>query len=280
MSGPSRQTQETVNKPWGPQEEAYKNLFASAESAFGMTPKTPFAGDYFAPPTAAQLSGAESVKAAAPGMSVGFPEIRNLGVAQARGDFLSPESNPFLAATIEAAINPVLKKYTQNIFPAIDDASISGGAYGGARQSIEQEKAAEDFGAESSRVAAQIAYDNYLKERAIQQQTPQLLNAANELSLAPGNTLLGVGGVEQGWDQDVLAGEYQRWLDSQSAPWAGLDKFAAALGAGGFGSQTQTLEKQANPLTEILQGLVGGAGLVRSFANPFRNLVPSAVGMY
>lgn len=268
MSGPSKETQE--NKPWGPQEEAYKRLFAAGEAAFGATPKDPFTGDLYADPTEAQRTGVDWLKGLAPGLGSGVDLIRDLATKTVRGDFLKPESNPFLSSMLQVALDPVTKAFTEVALPSIEDASIAAGAYGGASQNLLKQAAAADFSKAGTDATTKIAYDNYLRERGNQMAAPQLFSDANTFATAPAEAMLAAGDLEQRWGQGELDSNYQKWLDLQEAPWRGLDKLAGILGAGGFGTSVRT--KESNPLAEIIQGLSGVAGLAGSFMNPAAGL--------
>jgi hypothetical protein len=262
MSGKSTTTVE--NKPWGPEEQAYKDLYASATSAFNSVDKNPYGGEYFAAPNADQQAGLASLKDAAGNMG-GGQELQDLAKSQINGDFL--KMTPELSGMIKAALDPITRKYSEVLLPGARDAAISGGAYGGARQDLQENQILQDYGNEASNTTANIAFQNYANERGIQQNSGNLLNQAHSLMEDPGKTLFSVGDTEQGWDQQQLAAEYQKWADAQSAPFNGMDKYAAILGSGGFGTQTQT--KSSNPIAEVLQGLAGGLGLIGSFGNPF-----------
>lgn len=238
MSGPSKT--ETKNEPWAPAQPSWLKLISEGNAAYDATSKTPFEGDYYAGPSDAFRTDLAS--------------SRDLARRTQAGDFLSPESNPFLAGAINAAINPVKRTLQESILPGIDDAAISSGAYGGARQGVEQNKALVNFDEAATDATSRISYDNYLRERQNQQGAT--------------NTLLGLGTTEQNWAQGQLASDYQKYQDTQTAPWNGLDKLLQIL-AGTSGFSTQTTTKSSNPLTEILQALAGGAGLATSFFNPF-----------
>lgn len=243
---------ETKVEPWDKAQPTWMKLLTEGNTAYDATSKDPFGGEYYAGPSDAYRADLGS--------------SRDLYRRTLGGDFLSPESNPFLQGAIDAALRPVQNRLTNDILPMIDDAAISGGAYGGARQGIEQNRALSDFSTAATDTTSRISYDNYLKERQNQQGAT--------------GKLLGLGEIEQGWEQGGLAGEYQKWQDQQTAPWNGISQLLSILaGTSGFATTTQT--QQSNPIAELLQGLGGGASLISSLfgAAPLAGLLGGAAGV-
>jgi hypothetical protein len=82
-----------------------------------------------------------------------------------RGDYLNPNSNPFLKASVDRATGAVSRDYTRNVLPNLGSAAIRSGAYGGSRQGIMEGLAAGEYAREASDAAQNIYAQNYQSER-------------------------------------------------------------------------------------------------------------------
>lgn len=195
MSGGSPDTVTQINKtePWKEAKPHYLELYKAAEDAFQATPNTPFAGNYLAQPGADQHASLAQLQGVAPNLGQGAAELRNLGINTARGDFLS--GGPYMEGAINAALNPIQERYQNQIIPQLQDAAVGAGAYGGNALDIEEGNLAQQWLKESTDISSRIMFDNYARERQLQQGAPGLLNAANSLELMPGTMGLQFGEI-------------------------------------------------------------------------------------
>lgn len=246
MKSPAKTTQ--VSEPNEMQKPHYQKLYDAAGQAFD---KTQAAGSTYVGPNQAQLDAVNQIKALSGTLGTGSQEMRDLALSQLRGDWLSPDTNPYIKDVAAAALRPIQERFDANRL-AISDMAIAQGAYGGSRQDLQELKALSDFTRDSGDITSSIYGNNYANERMIQQNSGNLLDRANALQLAGPTALMGAGATEQGWAQEARNAEVM-------APWAGMSELASVLGSGGFGSSTTTQQKASNPLLGILQGLMGGA---------------------
>ena len=95
--------------------------------------------------------------------------------ATMRGDYLSPDSNPFLADAIRAAQDPVLEAFSQDILPGITGQFGGGFGLGGSAAINATRRAGEDVSDALSRDAT-LAYANaYQQERGLQEGATQFM---------------------------------------------------------------------------------------------------------
>lgn len=268
----TKTTQE--NSPWGPAQGYYKDLYKKAETAFEKTQANPFEGDIWAGPNQTQRDAIGQVKAAAPGLSAGADPLRKLAMSQLNGDWLSPAKNPHIRGVVDAALRPVQEGFDRNKL-AITDQAIAQGAYGGARQDLEQLKALEGYNRTAGDISSGVYAQNYANERGIQQNSGSLLDQANLLALAGPTALAGAGAQEQAWDQGALDAALKQWQMQQGHNWAGMSEFADVLGSGGFGTATKT-EPGPNKMLGALQGLMGGASTGASMGMGIQGLTAGA----
>lgn len=241
------------------QQANYSDLWKQAQDAFNRTDRSGQMNRF-------EQQGQEAAMRAAGNAGQGAPELRNLALAQIRGDYLNPESNPNLRGAMDAAVNPIQLRLQRQIMPGISDRAVQQGAYGGSRQGVAEGIAAGEFARESLDAANRIAYENYARERDIQQRSAPMLAQAGELDLAGSRIMAALG-----------QGERNRLAE---APWTGMDKYAQILGAGGFrrdsgtgseltnGTTTTTGTPAGGGLGGAISGGLGGASALSAFGPP------------
>lgn len=261
--GGTKQT--TQQGPWKEAAPYYKDLFSSAGTAYGATPKTPYTGPFYADPNKTQLEAVGQLTKAAPGLATGVPEIRNYGLDVLGGKYLDLNNNPYFGAAAEGAIRPVQQKYQQEIIPQINSNAIQLGAYGGGRQGLALGSAAEGFTRAAGDITGQMALNAYNTERGYQQAAPGLFGIANQLALAYPQALAAAGEQMYQWDQNKVNEAIAKWNELKSAPWAGLGEYANILGTGGF-SSTTTKTQGASPAQQFAQTVLGLPALATAFS--------------
>lgn len=260
MGGKKEQKQVTTsqNDPWAPLVPHLNTLFSQGQQALANTPKT---GDQiYAGPNQDQLTAADWIRSAAPGLSTGSNELRQLGQDTIAGKYLDPDSNPWLKKSVEAAIGLNTRNLNESILPGLADQSILGGAYGGSGYGVAQGLAVDRANTTNTNASVNAYNQNYQLERDRQMGAGTLLDQANQLALAPGTVLGGLGDMVQGWEQKRLDA-------NTAAPWNGLDRYAALLGLGtGFGSNTTTQTAPGKSgFGSFLSGATGGASAGSAF---------------
>lgn len=260
MAGKKENKQVTTsnNDPWAPLVPHLTSLFTQGQTALNNTPKS--AESTYAGPNQNQLTAADWIKNVAPGLSTGAADLRQLGVDTIQGKYLDPATNPWLEKSVQGAIDLNTRNLNTAILPALADQAIMGGAYGGSGYGVAQGMAVNDANTANTNAATGAYAQNYQLERDRQMGAGTLLDQANQLSLAPGTVLGGLGDMEQGWAQNQLDANI-------AAPWNGLDRYAALLGLGtGFGANTTT---QTTPgksgFGSFLSGATGGASAGAAF---------------
>jgi hypothetical protein len=274
-SQPKTVTQQTVQDkaPWGPAQPYFLDLYEKTSQALGETNKNPFTGDFLAQPTATTQEGLQSLTNAA--RSTGIPTANNsfidMAGATARGDYLDPNKNPFIKSVVDAASRPVTERFTNTVLPAISDQAIAQGAYGGSRQDVQQNQAADDLARTLSEMSSGMYMQNYMTERENQFKVPSMLGQSFDISTLPGQALLNVGNMQQQQNQAALDNERQKFMEVKQAPWYGLGEAAQILSQGGFstvtGTQTGPNPNYVDPFTNFMKMALGGASTVASMGS-------------
>lgn len=97
------------------------------------------------------------------------------------GDFLSPESNPFLQQTIDAATRPVKQAFEEFVIPNLETSFSQAGQQIQSEGSLpflqEVSKAGRDLTKTIGDISSNITSANFARERAIQSQAPAAATA-------------------------------------------------------------------------------------------------------
>lgn len=261
-----------------------------ARSGFGEVPRTPFTGDFFAEATPQDWGTVNDLYGLSGQIGSGAGAVRDYGNDLLSGKYLDPSTNPWIAAATAAALRPVEEKYFDVLVPALEDAAIAGGAYGGARQGIEQLNLANNFTREAGDLASSIYFQNYNNERAYQQSAPEYLTLADSMELLGPQLALEAGDLSRNFQQIGLNNELQRFLETVEAPMRGFDQYANLLSlASPYGTQTTdssgtssydsegTSDRPRGGVGGALQGALGG-GLAGAKIGPIGAIIGALLG--
>lgn len=215
-------------------------------------------------------------------------ELINAANAQAvntvRGDYLNPQTNPFLAAYANQAMGDVSNNYLNSILPQLQSAANRAGAFGGSSDTLMQGEAMRAYGDALARTATGIYNPAYEAERQRQQQAE--LYAPQVMQMPPQQLTagLGVGDAYQQQKQAELNSLYQQWQQAQQWPYYAL---SGATGGGvpwisGYGisgggqnysqNTTSSVKGGTSPLSSIFGGALSGIGtglMAANVMNPF-----------
>jgi hypothetical protein len=174
-------------------------------------------------------------------------------------------------STYDMNANPgfanVLKQAQDAASGAANDLAGSMGRYGSGTHQGVLEKSVGDV---TGNLVAND-YNNWLQRHDNAQQ--QLFNAgqqgqanlgqAYQGAMAPSNTLMQVGQMNEDLYGRTLNDQLRIANERQNAPLANIQALlAAANGAGNYGSQTQTAQGPSNLLSNTLGGILGGGSLL------------------
>jgi hypothetical protein len=160
------------------------------------------------------------------------------------GNYLSPESNPYLKATVQQGMDDVQGRV---------NSQFNGNNYG---TTAHQETLTKNLG----QVANDAYGQNYVNERNNQMKQSALLPQYQNIDYNNAQQLTGVGDIYRQESQDVLNNNYSDWSASQNQPYRQIDVLGNALGmaVNGQGS-TQSAGYMSNPYTtNRYAGAIGG----------------------
>lgn len=214
-SQPANTTQTT--RPFPAQERALGRLFGLSQAAFEAGPEQYFPESTVAEQAPATLEAQQlALGAAAPQAALGQAGAGALMAA------LDPTS-----AQSQAVMAPFISRLQSQTIPAIGSRAIQQGAFGGDRQRIQEQQAAEGVASAAT-------------EAMLRNQLGALggLGSVQRSLLAPSATVSQVGAQQQAYDQALINAARQRFAFEQQAPETALDRLASRISGVNLGQIT------------------------------------------
>jgi len=203
---PANTTQTT--KPFPAQEKALTELFGLSQAAFEAGPQQFFPGQTVAGQSGNTLAGQQlALDAIAPQAGLGMAGAR---AVQAALDPMSAQS--------QAVMAPAISKLQSEILPGIGSRAIQQGAFGGDRQRVQEQSAAE--------ATAGAATEALLRN---QMAGMSALGSAQQGLLAPATTASQVGAQQETYNQALIDAARQRFQFGQQAPETALDRLGSRI---------------------------------------------------
>ncbi len=194
-------------------------------------------------------------------------DILDLGQKQIRGDFLSPDSNPFLRDTVDAAVRPVVENFENVLLPSLRSGIEGAGAFDSTRRQLLESDLGGRVSNQIGDISTQLFGENFARERGIQQTTPGLLASGTKQFLLPNLLRSGVGQAFQQNEQRGLQNELAQFREQKDAITrpgrAALPFLTAAAGA------PADLKQTSPGVSPFSQGLQGGLGILDLFGGVF-----------
>lgn len=257
-SNDSTQIAKTDSAPWAAQQPYLQDIFGRAQQTyFGGQPNY-YPNATYVPASQQTEQGLNQIQSLAQQGGSLTPAATNTALRTINGDFLTRQ-NPEFQGMVQNAFNAAR--------PAIDSAYASAGrGISGARDAA----LADSW----SNAVTNLAGQNYANERQLQQQMVGQAPTLDQARFNDAQALMGVGSTREGYANQALQDQINRWDFQQNQPWNNLSKYAALVGGGQYGGQTtQTIPTQSNPwltglgtastLASIAGSLFGRSGVFR-----------------
>ena len=169
-------------------------------------------------------------------------ELQNIGrsgmEATARGDFLRPESNEFLAGTYKAMTRPMIEQFRDATMPSIDAGFSRAGRFGSGLYADQVQKAQDALGRNLSEAGTRLYGDNYQQERGRQITAQQMAPEYAAADYQDAARLGQVGAAREGKASEELQADIDRFNFNEQRPWSTLANYKALID-GSYG-QTDT----------------------------------------
>jgi hypothetical protein len=233
----------------------------------GLASGYPFPGQQLFGFTPDQLAGMNlgARTAQQSGQRLLDPTLANVASTQS-GAYLTPQSNPYLEATFNAAAAPVTQQFRDATEPGIQAEFARAGSFGGSAQNQAEGIAQQNLGNTLQNLATNIYGGNYQQERQNQIRQQGLVPGLLDATFTPAQELMNIGGIQQQFGQQTLDTTLQNLKDQYNWPFQILGQLGAALPTAVGGSyvsqQTGPNPNAIDPLTGGLAGLLGVGGLL------------------
>ena len=209
----------TTTKPFPAQEKALTKLFGLSEAAFEAGP------DQFYPGQTVADQGFNTIAAQQLGLDA-LGQQAGLGQAGARSvaAALDPTS-----AQSQAVMAPYIAQLQGQVLPGIGSQAIQQGAFGGDRQRVQEQSAAEA----TAGAATQAMLRNQLNAMGS-------LGAAQSALLAPARTASAIGAQQDAYNQQLINADRERFRFEQQAPQTALDRLGSRISGINLGQITNS----------------------------------------
>jgi len=175
------------------------------------------------------------------------------------GDYLSPNTNPYIKSLYEASAGDVTREWEKSVLPQIQAMANRSGAFGGSSHQLLAGEAARGLAQELGDLASNIYGKNYEQERSNQLKSMFFAPQMADYDYRDATALMGVGDVLRQYNQEKLNERQSRWRESKLAPLYNLNVLAGALPTA-VGGASSSVSKGYNPYyTSPLSSMFGGA---------------------
>jgi hypothetical protein len=261
--GGSTQSSTQTVTPWSGVQPFLTDYLQKGQQQYG----TPFqynSGDQIAPFSPEQQYGlAMTTQRAINGSPVVNAAQQN-ALGTLNGDYMNPDSNPWLKNTVDTALNDVTGRV---------NSQFGNSNFG---SSANQELLTRNLADTASNIYSQ----NYQNERNRQMQDQALAPTLGQTDYTDAQALLGVGGARQGLAQQYLDqanGLYNNYI---GYPQAQLDAYGnvirTGMGVGSSSTSTSPNPNQSSPLA----GALGGAATGFSLGGPWGAAAGGLLGLF
>jgi hypothetical protein len=151
---------------------------------------------------------------------------QNENLKTTSGQYLDPNTNPWLAKTYETAARDVANTFGNVTVPGIRKEAGATGAWGGARQGVAEGTALTGFSQNLADLATKIYAPAYEAERARQQTAVTAAPALAEADYGDIAKLAAVGQEKQAMDQAQIDAAVKAWQFQQMEPWQRLGMYS------------------------------------------------------
>lgn len=224
---------------------------------------TPYEGQRIADLNSAQNASMDMTTNQAMNGFQGQQDVGDLYQRTVRGDYLNPDSNPYLRATADA----IGTDFNRTVGAQNASMQRTAGAFG--NSGLQQKMSMDNAGLAGK--LNDLYSSNYNMERSNQLQAMQLAPQMQNMGYTDAKQLMGVGDIQRSYTQDLLNQQLSDWTAAQNQPYANLDvlqkAISGSIGNAGTSYQTSANPYQANPFASMLGGGLAGASLGSALFN-------------
>jgi len=194
-----------------------------------------------------------------------------------QGDYLRPESNPYLQANVNQALGDITRNYQQSVLPSTMAQFQRSGAFGGSAHQEALEGQQRALGSTMGNVASQMYGQNYAQERQNQMAATGMADRYGSAEYQDAMALMGVGDARQQQMQQMIDYDRSRWDQAWNYPQQQLNFMTGLIGGSPYQQQTGPNPNYVSPQQGALGGAMAGASAGSTFG-PWGALIGGAAG--
>lgn len=250
--GGSPSTTTTISKSEPPAfVQPWSESLMQRGAALSQTPYQPFSGQKLADIAPETLYGLEATANRAVQGSPLMTATQQNQLATVQGDFMSPDSNPYLQANVQRALGDVQSRV---------NSQFGGTNFG---TTAHQETLARALGDQAN----QMYGANYANERTNQMRSAMFAPQLAQADYADASALLGVGDAYRALQQEQLNQSLADWTELQQDPYKKLDTLASTIATASGGYQGSSSSAPNPYQTSPVAGMIGGGMAGYSLGN-------------
>lgn len=252
----------TTQAPWGPQQDPLIYGFGQARSLYDAGAPTYFPESTVAPLGSDTLDALGMYSDMARGPQDTLDAAQGQVTGTLRGDYLNPDSNPYLAAMSDAAGRQMSRRYSEAVAPGIQAQFANSGRTGSGLYANALDSSRDTLSRGLGEMNASLYGKAYGDERNRQMNALQLAPGINQAQYQPAANLLNVGQVYDDKAQQNIEDQFNRYNFNQNqSPYDHLGRYMGYI-RGNYGGEG-TQGRQGGGFGETL-GLLGqGYGLAQ-----------------
>ena len=220
-------------QPWKAQAPYLKEIYQQAQGLFNQ-PQYQYGPGRVAGMDPSLTSALNQVDSIYGRGLPGVQQAQALNQQTMRGDFLSPETNPYIQGTYDAAARNVTRSFQEAVMPSLNTRFAQGRTQqdvAGNAQTAAMGRAQSELGATLGDLASNIYGQNYAAERNRQMTGMQYAPTLAQSQYIGTNEVQSAAQVRQDFAQRALDDLIARFQFNQYAPAEKLAEYSGFIGA-------------------------------------------------
>jgi len=188
------------------------------------------------------------------------------------GDFLSPNSNPYLRASVDYANQPVIDNYRNVVAPGIDARFSAAGRYGSEAHNTAQTSALDSLNRAITGNSASMYGGAYNTERGYQNAAIGSAPTINQARYGDIANLASAGAQQDAYNQALTNADIQKWNYNQNLDANKLGQYSGLIygqNNGGINTTTSQVPMSGSGLGQMLGLGISGLGTLGSLFGSF-----------
>lgn len=268
------QTIQQKSEPWEGQKGYLTDVYNQANNLYQHSPQSYYPNATYVNPS----NQTSDAMAAIENRARSGSDLQRAGTAgmmdTVGGKYLDPSTNPWLKSTYEAAADPMIRAYRDSALPGVDADFIKAGRYGSESYRKQRANTESELARGLGNLGTQIYGGNYQAERGRQTEAIGQAPAYAAQDYNDAAKLGAVGQQREGYAQQTLEDQINRFNFNQQEPWSRLGNYNSLV-QGDYGRTNTTTQPiygasgGGNVFGDVLGGLGGAASIAGALSGFF-----------